>query len=202
MRSLSWAVVIFPSMSVLRGFFQGFNNMKPYALSQIAEQIIRVIWMLLATFFIMKIGTGDYVTAVVQSTFAAFIGMLASYGVLFFYLWKEGKLKSLLVSRPFILISIQLQLLLRHLRKPFPSLLLDQRFNFSSWLINGLLSVLWRGLQAIVIVSFRFSMLICLQTQVRLLWFWLPLLFLLLGSASHFWQKIWLKDLGSSQTHY
>lgn len=132
MRSLSWAVVIFPSMSVLRGFFQGFNNMKPYALSQIAEQIIRVIWMLLATFFIMKIGTGDYVTAVVQSTFAAFIGMLASYGVLFFYLWKEGKLKSLLVSRPFILISIQLQLLLRHLRKPFPSLLLDQRFNFSS----------------------------------------------------------------------
>ena len=81
MRSLSWAVVIFPSMSVLRGFFQGFNNMKPYALSQIAEQIIRVIWMLLATFFIMKIGTGDYVTAVVQSTFAAFIGMLASYGI-------------------------------------------------------------------------------------------------------------------------
>ena len=95
MSYLSGAVVIFPSMSVLRGFFQGFNNMKPYALSQIAEQIIRVIWMLLATFFIMKIGTGDYVTAVVQSTFAAFIGMLASYGVLFFYLWKEGKLKSL-----------------------------------------------------------------------------------------------------------
>ncbi len=32
MRSLSWAVVIFPSMSVLRGFFQGFNNMKPLCL--------------------------------------------------------------------------------------------------------------------------------------------------------------------------
>ena len=27
--------------------------------------------------------------------FCRFIGMLASYGVLFFYLWKEGKLKSL-----------------------------------------------------------------------------------------------------------
>ena len=95
MQSLAWAVLIFPSMSVIRGFFQGMNNLKPYAMSQIAEQVIRVIWMLLATFFIMKIGTGDYVTAVVQSTFAAFIGMLASYGVLFFYLWKEGKLKSL-----------------------------------------------------------------------------------------------------------
>ena len=94
MRSLSWAVVIFPSMSVLRGFFQGFNNMKPYALSQIAEQIIRVIWMLLATFFIMKIGTGDYVTAVSNRHFAAFIGSWLVMGVLFFYLWKEGKLKS------------------------------------------------------------------------------------------------------------
>ena len=90
-----------------------------------------------------------------------------------------------LVSRLFILISIQLQLLLRHLRKPSPSLSLGQRFSFSSWLTNGPLSVLWRSLQAIVIVSFRFSMLTCLQTQVRLLWFWLPLLFLLLGLEFH-----------------
>ena len=75
MQSLSWAVLIFPSMSVIRGFFQGFNNMKPYAISQIAEQVIRVIWMLLTTFFIMKIGSGDYVQAVTQSTFAASIGM-------------------------------------------------------------------------------------------------------------------------------
>lgn len=78
MKSLSWAVLLFPSMSVLRGFFQGFNNLKPYAMSQIAEQVIRVIWMLLTAFMIMKIGSGDYVSAVVQSTFAAFIGMIAS----------------------------------------------------------------------------------------------------------------------------
>ena len=50
MQSLAWAVLIFPSMSVIRGFFQGMNNLKPYAMSQIAEQVIRVIWMLLATF--------------------------------------------------------------------------------------------------------------------------------------------------------
>lgn len=60
----------FPAMSVLRGFFQGFNNLKPYALSQIAEQVIRVIWMLLTAFFIMKMGSGNYVDAVIQSTFA------------------------------------------------------------------------------------------------------------------------------------
>ena len=44
----------FPSMSVIRGFSKGVNNLKPYAMSQIAEQVIRVIWMLLATFIIMK----------------------------------------------------------------------------------------------------------------------------------------------------
>ena len=60
MQSLSWVVLIFPSMSVIRGFFQGFNNLKPYAISQIAEQVIRVIWMLLTAFFIMKIGSGNY----------------------------------------------------------------------------------------------------------------------------------------------
>ena len=96
MQSLSWAVLIFPSMSVIRGFFQGFNNMKPYAISQIAEQVIRVIWMLLTTFFIMKIGSGDYVQADTQSTFAAFIGMLASLLVLFYYLGKTGLLSSIL----------------------------------------------------------------------------------------------------------
>ena len=51
------------------------NNLKPYAMSQIAEQVIRVIWMLLATFIIMKLGSKDYISAVTQSTFAAFVGI-------------------------------------------------------------------------------------------------------------------------------
>ena len=99
MQSLSWAVLIFPSMSVIRGFFQGHNNLKPYAISQIAEQVIRVIWMLLTAYFIMKVGSGNYVEAVTQSTFAAFIGMGASLFVLFYYLWKTGLLKHI-IHRP------------------------------------------------------------------------------------------------------
>ena len=96
MQSLSWAVLVFPAMSVIRGFFQGFNNLKPYAMSQIAEQVIRVIWMLLATFFIMKLGSKDYVAAVTQSTFAAFVGMFASMAVLIYFLWKTNLLTSIL----------------------------------------------------------------------------------------------------------
>ena len=92
LRSLTLAVLVFPSMSVLRGYFQGYNNLKPGAMSQIAEQIVRVIWMLVTAFYIMKFGSGDYVSAVTQSTFAAFVGMFASIAVLVYFLWKDSSL--------------------------------------------------------------------------------------------------------------
>lgn len=94
-RSLTLAVFMFPMMSVLRGVFQGYNDLKTYALSQIAEQFVRVIWMLVTAYTIMKLGSKDYVDAVVQSTFAAVIGMLASIGVLLYYLSQRGLLGKL-----------------------------------------------------------------------------------------------------------
>ena len=68
------------------------NNLKPYAMSQIAEQVIRVIWMLMATFFIMKMGSGDYLSAVTQSTFAAFVGWWQVL-ILIYFLPKKVLLK-------------------------------------------------------------------------------------------------------------
>ena len=103
-------------MSVIRGFFQGMNNLKPYAMSQIAEQVIRVIWMLLATFIIMKVGSGDYLAAVTQSTFAAFVGMVASFAVLIYFLAKEGLLKESLKQGIRLTASV---FWLIPLRKPF-----------------------------------------------------------------------------------
>ncbi|MGC6769797.1 putative polysaccharide biosynthesis protein [Enterococcus sp. LJL51] len=89
MRSLSLAVLVFPSMSVIRGYFQGNQDMMPFALSQIVEQIARVFYMLLTAFIIMKVLDGNYVDAVTQSTFAAFIGMIVSFLVLYFYMHKQ-----------------------------------------------------------------------------------------------------------------
>lgn len=100
LRSMTLAVLFFPVMSVLRGVFQGYNNVKPNAIGQLAEQLVRVIWMLATAFAIMKLGSKDYVAAVSQSTFAAFIGMLASLAVLGAYLWKEGLLTKLLNKPP------------------------------------------------------------------------------------------------------
>ncbi|HFV1638958.1 TPA: oligosaccharide flippase family protein [Streptococcus pyogenes] len=120
MHSLSLAVLVFPVMSVIRGIFQGHNNIKPYAISQIAEQLIRVIWMLLTTFLIMKLGSGDYASAVTQSTFAAFIGMVASMGVLGYYLWKQGLLTAIF-SKPDHTVSIDIKgLLLETLKESIP----------------------------------------------------------------------------------
>lgn len=92
MRSLSLAVLVFPSMSVIRGYFQGNQEMMPFALSQIVEQVARVFYMLLTAFIIMKVFEGNYVTAVTQATFAAFIGMLASFAVLGYYMYKQKPL--------------------------------------------------------------------------------------------------------------
>lgn len=98
-QSLSWSVLIFPVMSVIRGIFQGHNDLAPSAKSQVAEQFIRVIWMLVTAFLIMKVGSGDYVKAVTQSTFAAFLGMLSSMVVLAYYLAKANLLKPIFFEK-------------------------------------------------------------------------------------------------------
>lgn len=95
LRSLTLAVLVFPIMSVIRGIFQGYNLIKVNAISQLCEQFIRIIWMLITTFFIMNIGSKNYIHAVTQSTFAAFVGMIASVVILFYYLKKESLLHDL-----------------------------------------------------------------------------------------------------------
>ncbi|MDN5810765.1 MAG: polysaccharide biosynthesis protein [Tetragenococcus koreensis] len=98
MRSLSVAILVIPLMSVIRGYFQGLQNVAPYAISQLVEQVARVGYMLIATFIIMRLGSGDYVAAVTQSTFAAFIGALASIAVLLYYYKKEKSRLDILVD--------------------------------------------------------------------------------------------------------
>ncbi|MGX7060004.1 putative polysaccharide biosynthesis protein [Vagococcus humatus] len=91
MRALSAAILVFPSMSVVRGFFQGYHDMMPSAISQMVEQFVRVLYMLIATYLIMKVGQGDYVSAVTHSTFAAFIGTLGAFATLFWFYQKYGE---------------------------------------------------------------------------------------------------------------
>ncbi|GGA82631.1 putative polysaccharide biosynthesis protein [Ornithinibacillus halotolerans] len=89
-RMVSFALIITPSMSIFRGFFQGNQSMGPTAVSQVIEQIARIIFLLVAAFVIIYVFNGSTKTAVGFATFAAFIGAVASLIVLFMY-WKKRK---------------------------------------------------------------------------------------------------------------
>ena len=96
-RSIVPPLVILPVMSLLRGYFQGYNNMVPTAVSQILEQIARVFYMLAATYAVMKLFNGAATTAVIHSTFAAFIGAAVSLVYLIFvYLRRLPMIKALI----------------------------------------------------------------------------------------------------------
>jgi len=89
-RMVSFALIIIPAMSIVRGFFQGYNSMGPTAVSLVVEQVVRIAFILVGAYIILKWLGGSVVTAVGFSTFAAFIGALGSCIVLWVY-WRRRK---------------------------------------------------------------------------------------------------------------
>lgn len=98
-RSLAPALLIVPIMSLIRGYFQGYQNMVPSAITQVVEQVIRVVYILLATFVVMNIFQGQFPTAVAHSTFAAFVGAVASLVMLMWYYQKHMRKYGAVIER-------------------------------------------------------------------------------------------------------
>lgn len=90
-RAVSFAVIVVPVMSLIRGFFQGHESMGPSAVSQVVEQIVRIIFMLAGAAAVLYVFKGDIVTAVSISTFAAFVGAIGGLAVLIYYWIKRKK---------------------------------------------------------------------------------------------------------------
>ena len=90
LRMISFALIIIPAMSISRGFFQGYHSMGPTAVSTVIEQIVRIIFVLGASYIIIYVMNGEIATAVGFATFAAFIGAVASCLVLAYY-WRKRK---------------------------------------------------------------------------------------------------------------
>lgn len=88
-RSLSLALILIPVMSLARGFFQGYQDMAPSAISQLVEQVVRIVYMLVATYLIMKVFNGHYELGVVHSTLGAFFGAIGGIILLVFYYLKK-----------------------------------------------------------------------------------------------------------------
>jgi len=88
MKVLSFALIIVPVMSLMRGYFQGFESMGPTATSQTIEQIVRIGFGLVAAFIIMKV-SGSVRNAVAAVTFGAFVGGVAGLVLLVRYWFKR-----------------------------------------------------------------------------------------------------------------
>ncbi|MBD1380195.1 putative polysaccharide biosynthesis protein [Metabacillus arenae] len=96
-RMVSLALIVVPIMSLIRGFFQGHQSMGPTAVSQVIEQIVRIVFLLVSVYLIINVFNGDFVTAVGYATFAAFVGAMGGLIVLIMY-WVKRK-DSLLAMR-------------------------------------------------------------------------------------------------------
>nr|WP_263325373.1 polysaccharide biosynthesis protein [Neobacillus sp. Marseille-Q6967] len=88
-RAVSFALIVVPFMSLIRGYFQGHQSMGPSAVSQVVEQIVRITFTLAGAFIVMEYLNGSTVMAVSVATFAAFVGAIGSLVVLFWYWFKR-----------------------------------------------------------------------------------------------------------------
>ena len=86
----SFALLVVPFMSLIRGFFQGYGHYLPTSVSQLVEQIARIIILLGGAFIVMVLLKGSPATAINFAVFAAFIGAIAGLVVLR-YFWKKHK---------------------------------------------------------------------------------------------------------------
>ena len=77
-RCVSFALLVFPFLSVSRGFFQGHNIISVSSVSQVIEQLARVMVIICGSYIALKWLHLDLTTAVGVAVFGAFIGGLCA----------------------------------------------------------------------------------------------------------------------------
>jgi len=123
-RMVSFAILVIPFLSVTKGFLQGFKYITPYSVSQVIEQIVRVVVILTGSYLCINVFDLDLKYAVGIAVSGAFFGGLVAYIYLKRKIKKEDLLnkieskkepiitkkeivkKIMMYSVPFILISL------------------------------------------------------------------------------------------------
>lgn len=83
-RIMAFPFLLFPFTSVFRGYFQGGGNMVPTAVSQVGEQLIRVVTILLLSYIFVRKGFSLYVAGS-GAVFGSVTGGLVGLSILSFY---------------------------------------------------------------------------------------------------------------------
>ena len=146
-RIISIAVLVVPIMSVYRGYFQGHKIITPTSISQVLEQLIRVLIIIVGSFLGMKVFHLSLRNTVGVAVFSATIGAICSYLYLKFVVKKnktvfietENKVKEDKVTNKEIVLKL--------LGYAFPFVMIDifkslynsiDMFMLINTLVNGL----------------------------------------------------------------
>ncbi|MFD0621213.1 oligosaccharide flippase family protein [Paenibacillus sp. GCM10027629] len=93
-RCSSFALLIVPVMSAVRGYFQGKSMMVPTAVSQVAEQLIRVATMLFLLLILTRAGLEESIVAA-GAALGSTAGGVAGLLVMMYYYRKDRRRPSL-----------------------------------------------------------------------------------------------------------
>ena len=83
-------VIFIPVLATWRGIFQGYKSMGPTAVSEVTEQIARVIFILIGSYLVLNVFDGSILLANGIATFAAAVGAIIGIFTLWYY-WRKRK---------------------------------------------------------------------------------------------------------------
>ncbi|MNC16424.1 putative cell division protein YtgP [compost metagenome] len=86
-RAIAPALLLFPMIAMMRGYFQGRNNMMAGGISQIIEQIARVSTAILLAFILLRQGYSNTWMAA-GASFGSVLGSIGAFGVMLYYAMK------------------------------------------------------------------------------------------------------------------
>ncbi|RXT03691.1 polysaccharide biosynthesis protein [Ammoniphilus sp. CFH 90114] len=86
-RAIAPALLLFPLISIMRGYFQGLQFMSPTGLSQISEQFLRVGVAVILPLYLLSVGFSREV-AVAGASFGAVAGSFGAIAVMIYFTYK------------------------------------------------------------------------------------------------------------------
>ena len=90
-RIIGIAILIVPLLSIYRGYFEGHRFMSPPSISQVIEQIVRVLIIIFGSFLALKVFHFDLTSTVGVALLGASIGAFIAYVYLVDKLFKNKK---------------------------------------------------------------------------------------------------------------
>ncbi|WP_330220443.1 putative polysaccharide biosynthesis protein [Neobacillus mesonae] len=117
-RVVSITYLTFPITAVLRGYFQGIGDMVPTAISQVGEQAVRIITILLLSYLLINSGHTLYNIGA-GAMFGSITGSIVSASLLFMFLWirkewnlispKKGMFENILLEAKLVVKALSMQ---------------------------------------------------------------------------------------------